>query len=54
MAKADMNVKVELSAADRQLLRDIRDALRGTGVASDGAVEVVRRLIESSPEDDVD
>lgn len=49
-----MNVKVELSAADRQLLRDIRDALRGTGVASDEGVEAVRRLIEDLPEDDVD
>lgn len=48
-----MNVKVELSGVDRQLLRDIRDALRGTGVASDEAVEVVRRLIEDLPEDDV-
>lgn len=49
MARAD-KVEVALSNTDRQLLREIRDALRAMGVEpEDGgsATDAVRRLMES-------
>lgn len=49
MARAD-KIEVTLSSADRQLLRDIRDALRAMGGESedeDQAADAVRRLVES-------
>ena len=49
MAKAE-KVEVALSNTDRQLLRDIRDALRALGVEpedEDSAAGAVRRLVES-------
>lgn len=46
MARAD-KVEVALSNTDRQLLRDIRDALRALGVEPEGeTVDGVRRLVE--------
>lgn len=42
-------ITVELSNADRQLLRDIRDALRASGVPPEEATEEnVKRLIEDT------
>jgi len=49
MAKAE-KVEVVLSSTDRQLLRDIRDALRALGVEP-GDPDAVRRLVESGPRD---
>lgn len=49
MARAD-KVEVVLSNTDRQLLRDIRDALRAMGVEPEDeaeATDAVRRLVES-------
>lgn len=49
MARAD-KVEVVLSSTDRQLLRDIRDALRAMGVEpedEDLAADAVKRLVES-------
>lgn len=49
MARAD-KVEVVLSSTDRQLLRDIRDALRALGVEPEygaEATDAVRRLVES-------
>lgn len=53
MARAD-KVEVVLSSTDRQLLRDIRDALRAMGEGSedeDSAAGAVRRLVESGLRD---
>ena len=49
MARAD-KVEVALSNTDRQLLRDIRDALRAMGGKPEdegSATDAVRRLMES-------
>ncbi len=51
MARAD-KVEVVLSSTDRQLLRDIRDALRamsGEPEDEDSAAGAVQRLVESGP-----
>jgi len=53
MAKAE-KVEVVLSNTDRQLLRDIRDALRALGVEpedEDSAAGAVKRLVESGPDE---
>lgn len=50
MARFDGKVEVTLSATDRQLLRDIRDALRALGDEPEGegsASDAVQRLMES-------
>ena len=50
MAKPD-KFEVSLSNADRQLLRDIRDALRAIGVGepTEEDVSTVKRLMEGVP-----
>jgi len=56
MAKAE-KVEVVLSSTDRQLLRDIRDALRALGVEpedEDSAAGAVKRLVESGAQDEWD
>lgn len=50
----NQKITVELSTQDRNLLKDIRDALRSIGIGTkdeDEAAETVRRLVETYPVD---